>query len=275
MSRLSAPFSPLLRRAPSITRLFFATFFAVTLAGFTITLTSWLDARRTERDALTILTTLDQLHAATQSPAFAAQRDRIRGIVEDLSDSAQQAALATTIIVMAVLISLGIGLLYSRQRLAEPFAAIVTALERVATGHYGVRLPEEATGEFRTIAQGVNRMAETLAWRERMQDYMSRLLSALNAAPREGAGLTPALDVLIDATGAVALALYQPDYEANEWEPTAARGLEPRPLSRITVREVVGDGTAGVLRPRDELLAAARQKLQLPATGREAAIAPL
>jgi signal transduction histidine kinase len=197
-------------------------------------------------------------------------------LAEDLGDSTQQAALATTIVLLAVLASLGIGLLYSRRRLAEPFGAIVTALQRVAAGEYGARLPEDASGEFGAIAQGVNHMTERLAWRERMQDQTSRLLAALNAAPREAVGLTPALEVLAESTGAAALVLYQPDYEASEWEPTAARGVTPRPLSRITVRDVVGESGAAVMVLVDEAGAAARAKLLLPAApGRETGIAPL
>ncbi|HEY6224270.1 MAG TPA: HAMP domain-containing protein, partial [Gemmatimonadales bacterium] len=230
------------RRAPSITRLFFATFFVVTLAGLTITLTSWIDARQTQRDALAVLETLDQLHAINASPTLEAQRNGVRDIVLDLSDSAQQAALGTTIITAALLIALGIGLVYSRRRLAEPFGTIVAALERVATGEYDLHLREDGA-EFGTIARGVNRMSATLAWRERMQEYTARLLAALNAAPREGAGLTPALDVLGEATGSSALVLYQPDYQANHWEATAARGVQGTPVSRITVREIVGDGS--------------------------------
>jgi signal transduction histidine kinase len=266
----------LLHRAPSITRLFLATFFAVALAGLTIALLSWVSARNAETDVLNILQSLDRLDAASPAPSLDGERDRIREMAEDLGDSTQQAALATTIVVLAVLISLGIGLLYSRRRLAEPFGAIVSALQRVAAGEYAARLPEDATGEFGAIAQGVNHMTERLAWRERMQDQTSRLLAALNAPPREGAGLTSALDVLAESTGAAALALYQPDYEASEWEPTAARGLRPRALSRITVRDVVGESGTAVARLSDEPGAAARAKLQLPpAPGREIGIAPL
>jgi len=263
-------------RAPSITRLFFATFFAVALAGLTIALLAWVSAQNAERDVLSILETLDRLEASSPAPTLEIERDRIRTLAEDLGDSTQQAAVATTIVLLAVLASLGIGLLYSRRRLAEPFGAIVSALQRVAAGEYGARLPEDASGEFGAIAQGVNHMAERLAWRERMQDQTARLLAALNAAPREAAGLTPALDVLAESTGAAALVLYQPDYEANEWEPTAARGLTPRPLSRITVRDAVGDGGAAVVLLAGEAGAAARAKLLLPpAPGREIAIAPL
>jgi signal transduction histidine kinase/HAMP domain-containing protein len=275
MSRPTRPHRAPLHRAPSITRLFFATFFAVALAGITIAVFSWIDARNAERDVIGVLQAADRLEAG--SPAVRdAESDRIREMAEDLGDSAQQTTLATAIVLVAVLISLGIGLLYSRRRLAEPFAAIVTALEGVAAGEYAERLPEDATGEFGTIAQGVNHMTEQLARREQMLAQTSRLLTALNAAPREGAGLTPALDVLAESTGAAALVLYQPDYEANEWEPTAARGLTPQALSRIIVREVVGDGGTAVVRLTDEPGAAARAKLRLPPTpGREIAIAPL
>ncbi len=263
-------------RAPSITRLFFATFFAVALAGLTIALLAWVGARNAEQDVFGILETIDRLDAASPAPTRAVERERIRGLAEDIGDSTQQAALATTIVLLAVLASLGIGLLYGRRRLAEPFGAIVSALQRVAAGEYAARLPEDASGEFGAIAQGVNHMAERLAWRERMQDQTSRLLAALNAAPRETGGLTPALDVLAESTGAAALVLYQPDYEASEWEPTAARGLTPRPLSRITVRDVVGESGAAVVLLAGEPGAAARAKLLLPpAPGREIGIAPL
>lgn len=276
MTRPSLPLQGPLARAPSITRLFLATFFAVALAGLTIALLSWLSARRAERSTMAILTTLDRLHALDLQPTLDVEYVRIRALAEDLNDEAQQAALATTIILVAVLTSLGIGLVYSRRRLAEPFGEIVAALERVATGEYSVRLPEQASGEFRALAQGVNRMGETLAWRERIQEYLSKLLAALNATTREGAGLAPALDVLVEATTAAVLVLYQPDYEANEWTPTASRGAEPRPLSRIAVRELIGDGTAGVMHLAGDQNSVARQKLQLPATAsREVAVAPL
>src|SRR5215510_15022983 len=263
------------RRAPSITRLFVATFFAVTLAGLTIALTSWINARQTQQNALAVMQTLDQLRVLNPSPALEQQRNNIRDIVLDLSDSAQQAALGTTIIAAAVLIALGIGLVYSRRRLAEPFGTIVAALERVETGEYDLHLPEDGA-EFGTIARGVNRMSQTLAWRARIQEYTSRLLAALNAAPREGAGLTPALDVLAEATGSAALVLYQPDYEANEWEPTAARGVTGGPVSRITVRDIVGDAGSGVLRLSGDQHTTARAKLKLPpTTGAETVVAPL
>jgi signal transduction histidine kinase/HAMP domain-containing protein len=276
MTRPSLSLQGPLARAPSLTRLFLATFFAVALAGSTIAFSAWLDARATERSTLAILSSLDRLHRLDPNAALERERDRIRSLAEDLNDQAQQAALATTIILGAVLASLGIGLVYSRRRLAEPFGEIVAALERVAAGAYGVRLPEQASGEFLALAQGVNRMAETLAWRERIQEYQSRLLGALNATTREGTGLAPALEVLADATQARVVILYQPDYEANEWTPTAARGAEARSLSRITVRDLVGDGTAGVLHLAGDQSTLARQRLQLPATDSgELAVAPL
>src|SRR5207244_3117224 len=80
--------------------------------------------------------------------------------------------------------------------------------------------------------------AAALSWRERMQDQAGRLLSALNAPPREasaGGSFGPALDVIAGATGAPALALYQPQYDTNEWGPTAVRRATARPLSRDVV----------------------------------------
>src|SRR2546426_11230929 len=77
-----------------------------------------------------------------------------------------------------------------------------------------------------------------------MQDQTGRLLAALNAPPREataGGSFGPALDVIAAATGAPALALYQPQYDTNEWGPTAVRRATARPLSRDVVRQLVGD----------------------------------
>src|SRR2546430_16949558 len=99
------------------------------------------------------------------------------------------------------------------------------------------------------IAHGVNQMAAALSWRERMQDQAGRLLTALNAPPREATAagsFGPALDVIAGATGAPALALYQPQYDTNEWGPTAVRRATARPLSRDVVRHLVGD-TAPVI----------------------------
>jgi signal transduction histidine kinase/HAMP domain-containing protein len=266
--------SPL--RAPSIRRLFLATFFAVVLAGLAIAVTSWRSAQHIGRQARALRETLDRLPTPVRSPTLEVDRDRLRSLADDLAEAARQSAQTTTIILFAVLLSLGIGLLYSKRRLAEPFAAIVAALERIAAGAYDVRLPEDTRGEFGTLAEGVNRMTETLAWRERQQDYASRLLGALNAPTREGAGLSPALEVIAEATGAVGLLLYQPDYEANEWAPSASRGISARPLSRIAVRDVVGESGSGVLRLTGDTGATTRQKLQLPdSPGRETVVAPL
>src|SRR5256886_10109409 len=45
-----------------------------------------------------------------------------------------QTAIQTTVILTIVLVALAVGLWYNRRRLAGPFARIVLALERVATG---------------------------------------------------------------------------------------------------------------------------------------------
>src|SRR6266566_12040 len=159
----------------------------------------------------------------------------IRELAAEVGDNAIQAAVQTTVIFVIVLVALGVGLWYNRRRLATPFAHVVGALQRVAAGRYEERLDEDQPEEFGTIAHGVNQMAAALSWRERMQDHAGRLLSALNAPPREasaGGSFGPALDVIAGATGAPALVLYQPQYDTNEWGPTAVRRATARPLSR-------------------------------------------
>jgi len=47
--------------------------------------------------------------------------------------------------------------------------------------------------------------------------------------------------VIAGATEAAALALYQPQYDTNEWGPTAVHRATARPLSRDVVRQLVGD----------------------------------
>jgi signal transduction histidine kinase len=119
------------------------------------------------------------------------------------------------------------------------------------------------------IARGVNRMAAALGWRERIQDQTARLLTALNAphqpnAPGEEFG--PALGVLAGATGAATLALYQPQYDTNEWAATAVLGATTRPLARDVVRDLVADAT-NVIQYDAAAAGAVRGRLQLAPAG--------
>src|SRR2546428_5623315 len=94
----------------------------------------------------------------------------------------------TTLFRSVMLVALGVGLWYNRRRLAQPFAHVVGALERVAAGHYEERLDEDQPEEFGMIARGVNRMAGALASRELMQDSTAPPLAALNPAVRDPSG---------------------------------------------------------------------------------------
>src|SRR6266566_4470044 len=205
----------------------------------------------------------------------------IRELAAEVGDNAIQAAVQTTVIFVIVLVALGVGLWYNRRRLATPFAHVVGALQRVAAGRYEERLDEDQPEEFGTIAHGVNQMAAALSWRERMQDQAGRLLTALNAPPREasaGGSFGPALDVIAGATGAPALALYQPQYDTNEWGPTAVRRATARPLSRDVVRQLVGD-TVTVIYHGSAAAGPVRTQLQLATADADAAgglaLAPL
>src|SRR5256885_13979868 len=105
------------------------------------------------------------------------------------------------------------GLRYNGGRLARPFAHGGGGLERVAAGRYDGRLDEDQPEEFGQIARGVNQMAAALAWRERMQDQVGRLLAALNAPSGEATaagGLGPAPRVLAAPARAPAPAPHPP-----------------------------------------------------------------
>ena len=253
-----------LLRTPSISRLFAVAFLAIAVAGLADRFAVWQNARRTQSDMVALTQRLEGLSRFSPSPALQAELAAMQELAAEVGDNAIQAAVQSTVLFAIVLVVLAVGLWYNRRRLAAPFAHVVGALERVAAGQYQERLGEDQPEEFQVIASGVNRMAMALAWRERMQDYEARLLTALNAPSREsaaGGSLAPALDVLAAATGATALALYQPHYDTNEWSPTAVRRATARPLSRDVVRQVVADATDVILYT-DSAAAAARKELQ-------------
>ena len=230
-------------RTPSISRVFAAALLAIAVAGLVDRWTVWQSARRTQADMVDLTRRLDRVAQLYPSPGVETQIDDLRELAAEVGDDAIQAAIATTILFAVMLVALGVGLWYNRRRLAQPFAHVVGALERVAAGHYEERLDEDQPEEFGMIARGVNRMAGALASRELMQDSTARLLAALNPAVRDPSGdnFGPALEVLAAATDARALALYQPDYDSNEWRPAAAWRATAEAVPRKVVRELVGD----------------------------------
>src|SRR5438046_6979641 len=266
---------------PSISRLFAAAFLAIAVAGLAERVAIWRSARRTQADMIELSQRLEQLARVSPSPALEPEIVAMRELAAEVGDNAIQAAAQTTVIFVIVLVALGVGLWYNRRRLATPFAHVVGALQRVAAGRYEERLDEEQREEFGTIAHGVNQRAAALGWRERMQDQAGRLLTALSAPPREasaGGSFGPALDVIAGATGAPALALYQPQYDTNEWGPTAVRRATARPLSRDVVRQVVGDAVT-VIYYASAAAGLVRTQLQLTTADDESAgglaLAPL
>ena len=231
---------------PSITRLFAATFIAVALVGLVTQIATWRAARDTQAAMVELAQGLERVRQQRPSTgggaAVAARVTELQEQAADAGDDAVQAAVAATVLFTAMLVVLGLGFWYNRRRLAAPFGRVVTALERVAAGHFGERVPEDQPDEFGAIARGVNHMAAALAWREGMHEYLAQLLAALNAPPDEAAsGLTQALGVIAGATHATGIALYQPSYDTNDWGATATRGLEPQPVSRATMRAIIGD----------------------------------
>jgi signal transduction histidine kinase/HAMP domain-containing protein len=266
---------------PSISRLFAAAFLAIAVAGLADRIATWRSARRTQSDMVELSQRLEQLARVSPSPALRPHIAAIQDLAAEVGDNAIQAAVQTTVIFVTILVALGIGLWYNRGRLAAPFGHVVGALQRVAAGRYDERLDENQPEEFGMIARGVNQMATALAWRERIQDQAGRLLTALNAPTGTsvvGGSFGPALDVIAAATGAPTLALYQPQYDTNEWAPTAVRRATARPLSRDVVRQLVGDAS-NVLYFAAAAAEPARAQLQLatgdPESSGGLALAPL
>jgi signal transduction histidine kinase/HAMP domain-containing protein len=236
-----------MRAAPSITRLFAATFIAVALVGLVTQVATWRGARATQTAMVELAQRLDRIQRLEQSPVIAAEATAAADLAVDAGDDAVQAAVAASVLFAAMLVVLALGFWYNRRRLAAPFARIAQALQRVAEGQFVEPLPEDQAGEFGAIARGVNHMAKALAWREELQAYLSQLLAALNTSSDDStAGLGQALGVIAGATGATGIVLYQPAYDANEWAPSVSRDVESRPVSRATMRDLIGDAERAI-----------------------------
>ena len=252
-------------RAPSITRLFAATFIAVALVGLVTQIATWRSARATQAAMIALTQRLERIEGLDPSARIATEASAAAELAADAGDNAIQAAVAATVLFAAMLAVLGLGFWYNRRRLAAPFARISQALQRVAEGQFVEPLPENQPGEFGAIARGVNRMATSLAWREAMQAYLSQLLSALNTSADDAtAGLNQALSVIAGASHATGIVLYQPAYDSNEWAPSAAHGLESPPVSRATMRDLMGN-TAQAIHYHGEAVQAVRHQLRLNA----------
>jgi len=254
-----------MRATPSITRLFAATFIAVALVGLVTQVATWRSARATQMAMVELAQRLDRIQRLGPSPVIAAEATAAAELAADAGDEAVQAALAASVLFAAMVGVLGLGFWYNRRRLAAPFARITQALQRVAEGQFLEALPEDQADEFGAIARGVNHMAKALAWREELQAYLSQLLAALNTASDDAtAGLTQALGVIAAATRATGIVLYQPAYDANEWAPTVSRDVESRPVSRATMRDLVGDA-AQAIHYHGEAVQPVRHQLRLDA----------
>ena len=252
-------------RAPSISQLFGAAFIVIAVAGLADRIAVWRSARHTQTEMIELSQSLERLDRFSPSPALRAQIAEMQELTAEVGDEAIQVALQSTVIFVVMLVVLGVGLWYNRRRLATPFAHVVGALERVAAGQYAERLREDEPEEFGTIARGINRMAVALTWREWIQAHTARLLAALNLPPQEaapGGSFGPALAVLAGATGAIAIALYQPSYDTNEWAPTGVHRIIARPLARDVVRQLVGEA-ADVIHYEPAAAGDVRTQLQL------------
>jgi signal transduction histidine kinase/HAMP domain-containing protein len=254
-----------MRATPSITRLFAATFIAVALVGLVTQVATWRSARATQMAMVELAQRLGRIQQLSPSPVIAAEATAAAELAADAGDDAVQAAVAASVLFVAMLVVLGLGFWYNRRRLAAPFSRIAQALQRVAEGQFVEPLPEDQPGEFGAIARGVNHMAKALAWREELQAYLSQLLAALNTSADDSAsGLAQALGVIADATKATGIVLYQPAYDANEWAPSVSRDVEPRPVSRATMRDLIGDA-AQAIHYHGEAIQPVRHQLRLNA----------
>ncbi len=182
-----------MRATPSITRLFAATFIAVALVGLITQVATWRSARATQTAMVELAQRLDRIQRLEPSPLIAAEATAATELAADAGDDAVQAALAASVLFVAMVGVLGLGFWYNRRRLAAPFARIGHALQRVAEGQFVEPLPEDQADEFGAIARGVNHMAKALAWREELQAYLSQLLGDRRRDESDRRGVVPAV----------------------------------------------------------------------------------
>ena len=88
-------------------------------------------------------------------------------------------------LLVAVLLSLALTRAATRA-VAEPLAALSTAMGRVARDDFSAQLPETGRGEFRRLAVDFNSMTRALhAARRGLRDDVAQATAALDARTRE------------------------------------------------------------------------------------------
>src|SRR5260370_225567 len=99
--------------------------------------------RRTQAAMIELSQRLGQLERTEPTGAFNGDIDALRDLSAEVGDDAIQAALETTVLSVAILVTLAVGLWYTRRRLAKPFADVLGALEQAAAAPYEGRLHQD------------------------------------------------------------------------------------------------------------------------------------
>src|SRR5206468_8549810 len=93
--------------APSITRLFAATFIAVALVGLVTQVATWRSARATQAAMVILAQRLDRIQRLGPSARIATEATAATELAVDAGDEAVQAALAASVLFAAMLAVLG------------------------------------------------------------------------------------------------------------------------------------------------------------------------
>src|ERR1044072_9660866 len=117
-------------RAPSLTRLFPATFIAVALVGLVTQIAAWRSARARQAAMVEVAQRLTRIQQHNPSPDVAAEASAASELAADAGDEVAQAALAAPSLFVAMLVVLALGFWDNSRRLAEPFPRIGLALSR-------------------------------------------------------------------------------------------------------------------------------------------------
>src|ERR1043165_9729248 len=101
-------------RAPSITRLFAATFIAVALVGLVTQIATWRSARATQAAMVEVAQRLTRIQQHNPSPVVAAEASAASELAADAGDDVVQAALAASVLFVAMLVVLALGFWYNQ-----------------------------------------------------------------------------------------------------------------------------------------------------------------
>ena len=154
----------------------------------------------------------------TGAPVLALLFVGVVGLTKDEVDTEAVAGACLFLGGVAAAVGFAATLLTARA-IADPLTAMRQAVERVASGDLGVKVPIDDASEVGMLQAGINRMADGLRERERIRDLFGRQVghevarAALEGGTRLGGEEREIGALFVDLTGSTTMALAMPPAE--------------------------------------------------------------